>query len=456
MVLSTCSQPPSVLSQIRESGMLEVATRNSPAAFYYGVGGPEGPEFELARGFGKWLGVEVRFSLVPAGAAALEEVVHHRVHLAAAGIVATEARRSRITFGPVYQQVSQHIVHRDWDPAPEDEADLVGKRIEVIAGSTHAEALAEAAHRRPGLRFVARRGVDQLDLLARVSSGDIDYTVADSSEFALGRHFHPELRTAFALKSSEGIAWAMSPRDGSLAPLVERYFEAIGRDGTLQEIMARYHEAAERFDYLHSLNFVRHIHERLPPLRPLFEQAAAETGYDWRLLAAVAYQESKWDPSATSATGVRGIMMLTGPTADRVGIVDRLDPAQSILGGARYLVEVENKMPERIPEPDRMWLALAAYNVGFGHLEDARILTQRLGGDPDRWPDVRRRLPLLAQERWYTSLRRGYARGWEPVQFVDRIRSYLETLVWVTGSPDGPLRLVSPPLPADAAASVIE
>ena len=451
LVLATCSRPPDVLTQIRESGLLQVATRNSPTAYYLGLEGPEGPEYELAHGFAEWLGVKAGFVVVPSGSAALEEVARHRVHLAAAGIVANPTRRSRLVFGPAYQQVSQHIVYRAWDPPPESAADLDGKRIEVVAGSTHAEALAALARHQPGLTFVERRGVDQLDLLARVSSGDIDYTVADSSEFSLGRHLHPELRTAFTLTLSEGIAWATSPRDDSLAPLVRRYFDDIQADGSLERVLARYYEAADRFDYVHSLNFVRHIHERLPELRPIFEQAAAETGFDWRLLAAIAYQESKWDPAATSATGVRGIMMLTEPTAARVGIDDRLDPVQSILGGARYLIEVENKIPPRIPEPDRMWLALAAYNVGFGHLEDARILTQRQGGSPDRWADVRRHLPLLAQERWYATLRRGYARGWEPVQFVDRIEGYLEMLVWLTGSPDAPLRLVTPP-PVDVMA----
>jgi membrane-bound lytic murein transglycosylase F len=137
------------------------------------------------------------------------------------------------------------------------------------------------------------------------------------------------------------------------------------------------------------------------------------------------------------------VMMLTDDTAARVGITDRLDPRSSILGGARYLVEVRGKVPERIPEPDRTWLALAAYNIGFGHLEDARILTQRQGGNPDSWNDVRRRLPLLAQERWYTQLRHGYARGWEPVRFVDNINNYRDVLVWLTGDPANQLRLVS-------------
>ena len=123
-------------------------------------------------------------------------------------------------------------------------------------------------------------------------------------------------------------------------------------------------------------------------------------------------------------------MMLTETTATAVGITDRADPAQSIQGGAAYLARVRDMIPVRIREPDRTWFALAAYNVGFGHLEDARILAQSQGRDADAWADVKQFLPLLAEERWYRLAKRGYARGWEPVKFVDQVQGYLSVLQW--------------------------
>src|SRR4029077_2272658 len=152
-----------------------------------------------------------------------------------------------------------------------------------------------------------------------------------------------------------------------------------------------------------------------------------------RLLAAIGYQESKWDAHAESGDGAIGVMMLTADTAHAMGVKERTNPQQSIFAGARYLAQVRAMIPDRIPEPDRTWLTVAAYNVGFGHLEDARILTQAFGKNPDSWSEVRARLPLLAQERWYAHARRGYARGWEPVQFVDRIQRYLRLLEWQPG-----------------------
>ena len=127
-------------------------------------------------------------------------------------------------------------------------------------------------------------------------------------------------------------------------------------------------------------------------------------------------------------------MMLTQATAEQVGVKDRTNPKESIFGGALYLKQRLKKIPERIPEPDRTWFALASYNVGFGHLEDARIITQKLGKNPDKWLDVKQSLPLLTKKKWHSKTKYGYARGNEPVIYVDNIRSYLDLLLWYTNN----------------------
>ena len=154
-----------------------------------------------------------------------------------------------------------------------------------------------------------------------------------------------------------------------------------------------------------------------------------QTGIEWRLLAAVAYQESQWDPLATSETGVRGLMQLTEETARHLGVVDRLDPKTSIIAAARYLRALKQKMPARIQEPDRTWLALAAFNIGIAHLEDARVLAQKQKLDPDLWNDVKKTLPLLAEPEYHIDAKYGYARGGMPVAFVDRVRGYYDILL---------------------------
>ena len=435
LMIGTCSRMPGALEQVRLQGFLTVVTRNSPLAYYEGSAGPEGPEYELALGFANRLGVELDIRLAATSAAALEELARNRAQVAAAGIIATEARREQALFGPVFQHIDQHVVYRVSDPLPRGPQDLAGKRVVVIKGSTHAAALAALAKAHPVLRWSEVEGRDPLDLLAMVANGEADVTIADSTEFSLGRHFHPDLRPAFKLAESEAIAWALAPRSTDLLPEVERYFAEIAKHGRLEEILERHRRSLVRFDRVDAANFVSGVRERLPRYRPWFEEAAAETGIDWRLLAAVGYQESKWDETALSPTGVRGLMMLTAETAKRVGVQNRDDPRDSILGGARYLRLIRETIPKRIEDPDRTWLALAAYNVGYGHLEDARVLAQSRGKSPDAWQDVREVLPLLAQERWYTRTKRGYARGWEPVGFVRNVQTYAELLRWMSVEP---------------------
>lgn len=160
----------------------------------------------------------------------------------------------------------------------------------------------------------------------------------------------------------------------------------------------------------------------------MYKNAADKYGLDWKLLAAMGYQESHWNPKAVSPTGVRGIMMLTLQTAGHLGIKNRLDPESSIMGGAKYLDQIRRRFPEELKEPDRTWFAMAAYNVGYYHVIDAQILARKLGKDPNKWLDLQTVLPLLAQKKWYKKTLYGYARGWEPVKYVTNIRRYYDLL----------------------------
>ncbi|HZF15842.1 MAG TPA: membrane-bound lytic murein transglycosylase MltF [Steroidobacteraceae bacterium] len=430
-LLGTCQRVPTLLEQIRDLGVLRVVTRNSPTAYFLGANGPEGPEYELADRFAAKLGVALYIYTVPRLAQIKDEITSGRAHLAAAGLSVSHEWQDTIAYGPTYQQIRQHLVYRMGQPKPRDLQSVNGAHLEVIAGSRHAELLKQLRNTMPNLVWVENRRDESLDLLARVANGDIDYTISDSTEFALARALYPEIRVAFDLPDEQPVAWALRRDDTSLATEVHAFFAEATASGALAELVERYFGQNDRFEYVGARDFIAHIGLRLPRYRDWFKEAAASVGEDWRLLAAIGYQESQWNANAISPTGVRGIMMLTEDTARAVGISDRADPRQSILGGARYFISMRDMIPDRIGEPDRTWLALAAYNVGYGHLEDARILTQMRHHNPDSWQDVRAHLPLLAQEKWYLQVKRGYARGWEPVRFVDNVRAYLDVLEWV-------------------------
>lgn len=437
LLLGTCSPHLNVLEQVQKAGVIKVVTRNAPTTFYQGPEGPVGPEYELTRGFAEFLGVELEIYTLDGAAPLLPEVIAGRADLAAAGLIVTPSRQARLGFGPVYRKVTQQLVYRQGTLMPRGLDQVLGGRLEVMADSSHAETLEELRLTLPGLTWLERPAADVQELLARVASGEIDYTLADSTAVLINRYFYPDIRSAFDLGEPQPVAWAFRTQDRSLLDAAEQYFEEVFASGRLAEVMDRYFGHTERFDYVGTRTFLQHIEVRLPRYREWFETAAAEHGLDWRLLAALSYQESHWNPRAVSPTGVRGMMMLTQRTAESMGVDDREDPEQSIQGGARYLRKVIERIPERIPEPDRTWMALAAYNVGFGHLEDARRIAQGRGLDPDRWPHVRDSLPLLTQERWYRHTRFGYTRGWEPVRFVDNIRRYYEVMAWITADPTG-------------------
>lgn len=434
LLLGTCSPHLTLMGQVQRAGVLKVVTRNAPMTYYIGPEGPVGPEYELARAFAEFLGVALEMYTMDSVPLLLAEVASGRAHMAAAGLTATPGRRELFEFGPEYRRVTQQLVYRVGTPMPRTLEQTYGRRIEVPAFSSFIDALEDLRMTAPGLTWLENPELDVQELLAQVSAGEVDLTLADSTTVLMNRYFQPDIRVAMDIGEPRPVAWAFRAdrRDRSLVAAAEAYFAEPSMDERLAGIGDRYFGHTERFDYVGTRTFLHHIETRLPNYRGLFEEAAAEHGLDWRLLAALGYQESHWNPLAISPTGVRGMMMLTLRTADAMGVADRENPAQSIHGGARYLRQVSDAIPERIPEPDRTWLALAAYNVGSGHLEDARRITQHRGFDPDRWAHVRESLPLLAQERWYSGTRYGYARGWEPVRFVDNIRRYYEVMAWIT------------------------
>lgn len=452
LLLGTCSQPPTVLEQIMRSGELRVVTRNLPSTYYLGAAGPQGPEFDLVSRFAAELGVRLYVYSVPNVADVMSELASHRAHIAAAGLTRGVRLPSDAGFGPPYQLVREHLIFRQGDPRPRTLAQANAGHIEVVAGSAHAATLEQLRASYPKLSWVENASAETEELLYRLSRREFDYTVADSNEFAIGRAFHPEIRIAFDLSEGKPLLWAVDTRDPSLLKRVTAFYSSLKAEGRLAAILATYYGDTDRFDYIQARVFIEHIETRLPHYRQWFREAAEDVGVDWRLLAAVGYQESHWDPTATSHTGVRGLMMLTEETARALKVPDRLDPRASIFGGARYFVWVRNQLPRRILEPDRTWFTLAAYNVGVGHVEDARILTSMRGKNPDSWSDVREHLPLLTQAKWYTRVKRGYARGWEPVRFVENIRGYIDILEWVaTDSRPAPQSAALPAAPEPTA-----
>jgi len=434
MLLGTCAPLPSVFDQIKILGELRVVTRTGPLSFYHDSDElPQGPEYELAQRFADELGVRLKITPVHSYAEIYAALRTGRAHLAAAGLKVPVKEVPGVAFGPTYQRVREHLVYRRGAVRPTSLADIGNGDLEIAANSSHAKALRAARDSIPELAWIENRSTDSQRLLESVANGDIDYTIVDSTEFALAHDEHPDLRIAFDFPGNQSLAWAASTHDPEFLRDVTWYFSRLQTDGELAAIVGRYYGRSEDPD-TGAGGFMHLLQSRLPLYQKWFEEAAEQSSQDWRLLAAIGYQESKWNPDAASAGGAKGLMQLTEKTATVAKVANPADPRQSIFGGARYFQYVYSRIPARIAEPDRTWFALAAYNIGYGHLEDARILAQKAHGDPDSWDSVREFLPLLEQEYWYTQTENGYARGWEPVRYVENVRDYRDMLEWAWGS----------------------
>jgi membrane-bound lytic murein transglycosylase F len=421
-----------LIDQIKTLGELRVAPRNGPLSYTVGSDGtPQGPEYDLARRFANGLGVTLKIMPMHSYVDIYAALNSGQAHIAAAGLKVPTRPVAGIEFGPMYQRVREHLIYRRGAPRPGSLAEIGNGDLEIAAGSSHAKTLSAVRDSLPELVWVEDATTNSQALLEGVADGTIDYTIADSTEFAFAHDAHPDLRIAFDFPGSQSLAWAASNRYPEFLRDLHQYFANLEATGELAAIVKQYYGRSEDAEFAEAPTFMRDLQSRLPLYKRWFEEAAEQSSQDWRLLAAIGYQESKWNPSAASAAGALGLMQLTMVSATAVKVANPTDPRQSIFGGARYFRQVYEKIPSHVPEPDRTWFALAAYNVGYGHLEDARVLAQKAGRDPDSWEDVRTFLPLLADERWYSQTENGYARGSEPVQYVDNIRGYVDLLEWV-------------------------
>ncbi len=446
-LLSACQQyqpPRTRLEVVQQSGVLKVASVYGRTTCYTGPGGLVGYECELAQGIAKSVGASAEVMFVQTPADAVQAVIDGRADLAAAALTPNIMQRDLLRFSRAVDRSAPQLVFRMGSLRPKTGAELSG-RLLVSEGAGHASRMAMLSALAPGLKAESTNAYDAEDLLFQVASGELDYTIASSSLVTINARYYPQLRTAFDVGEPEDVVLAFKDEsDSSLFDATQAYLGQIGGK-ELARLHDRYYGHMEELDYFSAVQVANHMRSRLPRYRAMFEASGARHGIDWRLLAAIGYQESHWDPAAASYTGVRGLMMLTNDTALRYKVGNREDPAQSIEGGARVLADLFKAIPPEVPEPDRTWMALAGYNQGLGHLLDARQLTTARGGDSTHWMDLRDSYPLLSRPRWAKNARYGFARGREAVDFVANIRAYLDLITMLSSGvrtlPPPPLRL---------------
>jgi len=443
LMLSGCqieSEPKSELDLIKERGVLRVGTLNNQLSYYIGPDGPAGLDYELAREFANELGVQLEMKPAYRISSLYPALEKGEIDIIAAGLSQSPERLKAFRPGPAYYYVSQQVIYKKGNWRPRNLEQLLAKQAElieendgkdvlsIVSDSHFNQTLAAIKAKNPDFSYHIDPNADVNDLLKKVSKGELRFTLADSVELSLSQRIYPDVALAFELTEDQPISWFLKrSQDESLYGLLIEFFGNIKQSGHLASLEEKYIGHVGSFDYVDTRAFIRALDSKLPKWSPLFKKYSDE--FDWRLVAALGYQESHWNPKAKSPTGVRGMMMLTLPTAKSVGVTNRLDPEQSVRGGVEYLRRMVSRIPDSIEEHEKIWFALASYNVGYGHMMDARRLTKKQGGNPDAWSDVKDRLPLLRQKKYYSQTRYGFARGDEARNYVENIRRYYQSII---------------------------
>ncbi|MCF8069974.1 MAG: membrane-bound lytic murein transglycosylase MltF [Desulfobacterales bacterium] len=418
---------PDTLGEIYHSKKLTVITDNSANTYYIYRDKPMGFEYDLAKAFADYLGVELEV-ITPGWNMLFEALNNKEGHLVAAGLTATDSRREFVDFSNEYLPIQQQVVIYKDNNSIREIDDLNGKKIYVRRGTSYQSRLFELMEEGLGAHLVLIDDIPTEELIQQVANKEIEITVADSNIALLNRRYYPDVKIAFPINEEEHLAWAVRKGDKRFCRKINTFLKKIQRNGVYDQIYERYYGNVEFFDYVDLKKFHIRIKTRISKYVQLIREEARKYNFDWRMIAAMVYQESHFNPKAISHTGVRGMMQVTLDTAKEMGIDNRLDPEQSIRGGVKYLSKLYNRFDDIEDLNDRILFALAGYNIGYGHVRDAQILAADQGLDPVQWRSVQETLPLLMKREHYKKTKYGYARGTEPVKYVERILVYYDIL----------------------------
>lgn len=438
MFLITCSQPMSVYDIVQASGRLVVLAKPQPGTLA-SQSSMRRQDFEVAlvERFAETLAVDRPIQIVwryePNGDQLLQRLAAGEANMGVGHLALTKRRDDALDFGPSILELRPQVVFStQHSQKPKNVFALVNTNLVLPSGSGYLELLEQMQADIPNLNWQVQ-GMSEIDLLQAVASGHIDVTIAGATSIAQMQRYYPNLQVAFDLSFRIPTAWAFpSGNSRQLQAKAATFLRKLAASNELEKLQDAFYGHLDRHNEsdLHRFNRLRS--GRLPTYWSALKSAAEQYAIPPALLAALAYQESYWNPAAKSPTGVRGMMMLTRGTAKDMGVSDRTNAEQSIRGGAKYLALLKDKFSQKIAEPDLTWFALAAYNLGSGHVRDAMKLARDYGdgssSDDRYWLNIKPYLLKLRDPAWHEKTYYGYARGDEAVHYVENIRSYYDLL----------------------------
>ncbi len=417
--------------QIRKRRVLRVLLRNNAASYFLYRGELMGFEYELAREFADYHGLRLEVVVPPSYHELTTWLLEGKADIAMGFLEPDDLqRRLGIDYSDPYHYARQHIVvHKDDNAI--SLADLDDQTISVRSRSHYWKSLSHLQN--GGAGFNLRATDDDVEteyLIQQVAHGKYKATMADEHLLDIELAKSIPVRSAHTLESEVPHSIALRKRNPELKQALNEFVKRMYKSEFYNLIYWEYFKNRRSVQRLARGRIIDALKGQISPYDELVRKYSDHYGFDWRLVTAQMYQESKFDPKAKSHIGARGLMQLMPRTAKEMGVKDINDPASSIRGGIKYLDWLRDRFDADLVISDRLWFTLAAYNAGAGHVQDARRLAGQLGHDPDRWfGHTEQAMLLLGKKQYAKKARYGYVNGSEPVNYVRDIKQRFEAYV---------------------------
>ena len=424
-----CSKESSKLKQIKSNGILRIALVADPPHYFPSKVKKRGYDFELVSHYATSIDVELEIIKTNTSDEIIFLLNQGKVDIGILGS-SPEFDQKNIENVVTYNNSKWYVIGNRANRQLPKSIDSIEPNTMIVANGSNASFILHSIEEDySSLLWDELKNTNVRSILERINENHSKISIISEDIYVYYQYLFPETKKIFVLPIKYPSRWLVKNNNNlSFLYSINSFFNKYKQNGKLEKIGKTYYEHLNAFDYVDIRYYLKRIDKKLPKYKKYFVEAAKNSALDARIIAAVSYQESHWNRKARSPTGVRGMMMLTLDTAKRVGVKNRLNAKQSIFGGAKYLKILYESLSNTIKEPDRLWFALAAYNIGLGHVEDARTITKSQGDNPNSWIDVEKHIPKLSQKKWYKKTKYGFARGHESIEFVKRVRRYYDIL----------------------------